>query len=209
MNKKMSKLEDTFLYISSLFLASTFIAFIYAFMNLTIETVNQHVLAFLFLLMIIVVAIVVVKKIDGNTSKLRLLRFIYLIIYLTAFTFFMGFAFSGALLQFLQYINLIPNDTVMLIITTGVTTALYLAAIYIRRDDEQHLKDSKVAVFIVNAILLVLFEIVVVYKLDEYAIKLHIYAFPTFIASLICLGVLEYRFSTVKKDQSQNTPTAL
>ena len=207
MDKKISKLEDIILFISSLFLAFTFVAIIYAFTNLAIEAVNKYVLAFVALLILIICGIVLAKKLDGHTSIRRLLRFIYLIFYLTAFTFFMGFAFSGALLQFLQYINLNPNDTVMLIITTIVTTSMYLAAIFIRGNDEQYLKDSKAAIFIVNAILLVLFEIVVVYKLDLYMVRLHTYAFPSFIAGLICLGVLEFKFSTVKSDKTHTTPT--
>ncbi|MCE0450053.1 hypothetical protein [Brevibacillus sp. AF8] len=144
------------------------------------------------------------RRVSPKTPRARFIKFICLIIYYSGFTIYMGLAISGGLFQLL--IHFFPNfnwsvpTVVSIFLLVGL---MYLFPLKLSWSNIQYLKDTKAAIFIVNALMLVMFEIKVIYP-NIFTMGnelLHLLALPAFISSLTAISILEFKLASSKRSK--------
>lgn len=181
--------------ISSIIMALTVISIVYAVIKAVAGDSTEAILVFVALVLYVVFYTKLLVKIPIKTPLLRFTRFLLLLFYHSAFCLFLGLTLSGAVFNTLKVV--LKGDigeVSSLIVLIVITTSIYSIPAIIKKKSQQYLKDTKAAIFIVNAIMLAIFELVIVYP-NWFSIGdklIHLYAMPTFISGLIVMGVLEY-----------------
>lgn len=203
MNKtKETKSELTMLAISSIVLAITIFYIVYAVTSALAGNSTNAIITFACLLFLVILFVGLLVKYSYQTPLLRITRFVLLLIYHSGFTFVFGFTLSGAVFSALKVVSNSDIGTITsLTVLVTISTILYSAPMILNWKKQQFLKDTKAAIFIVNALMLVIFEMIIVYP-NLFALGnelTHLYTLPTFISGLIIMGILEYKFATTKR----------
>ncbi|RAT95810.1 hypothetical protein [Brevibacillus sp. Leaf182] len=199
---KETKSELTMLAISSITMAVTIIYIVYAVTKALAGDSAEAILTFTALVFFVIYFIQLLVKHSIKTPLLRLSRFLLLLIYHSGFSLLLGLTLSGAVFNALKIVlNSDIEEVLALIVLIVITTIIYSVPAIIKRKNQQYLKDTKAAIFIVNAIMLAIFELVIVYPnwfpMGDKLI--HLYAMPTFISGLIVMAVLEYMLISPKR----------
>ncbi|XOS93112.1 hypothetical protein ACLMAB_05550 [Brevibacillus laterosporus] len=170
-----------FISVASLF--GTIYSILYA-----LSLAAQKTFAFLFLSSLVLLILFVIKK--CNSFEKRFYRFALFFAYFSFFSIFFGTAFSGAIIILLESFNYNMNDIVTLTLCTLITFTIYFLPTKIDRKI-LYLKDLKLALFAVNALVLVIFESIVIYKWIDDSV-FHAYLLPVFISGLLNIIIIDY-----------------
>ncbi|AYB37561.1 hypothetical protein [Brevibacillus laterosporus] len=152
-------------------------------------------------IVLILFIVMTLTRITNMTTEKRLFRLSILVLYFTI----VGFFFSLSIIATISMILRVDlNNNSILILSTILIVLLYFSAILLGQRNKSislFLEDTKVALFISNSIILILYEIS---SLHSTGWNVHSIFFPNFFGSLVAMSYLEYKLVAKNKHKDQN-----
>lgn len=202
-NKKESWIERGAMYFSVSILAMTTLLIIYSITRASLGSSGEPVFVLFLILLTMCGSILILKSPAAFPAK-RGFNFAVLIGYYSLICSFGSWAFIGGTLTVLEKFSSTKNWNLATLLAVFLLVVLtFLLPLKLNWGNMQFLKDSKAAIYIVNAVMIVIFELKTISPafLESKNEELHLYILPTLISSLIALSILEYKVVSPRKSK--------